>query len=1071
MALDRDAARKLILDRLSLSALSSWQCRCPVSCVVDIIFCSRVPYTVPYIPSPSAFGNVITSTLYHASCLLERVSRQISKDNALMDALLSSLNEAQRAAVTSEANVIQVLAPPGSGKTKTLTARVSYLITRCSYSPCDIVVCTFTKKAAVEMRIRIETLVGPSQASKLLLGTFHSVARRMLSVYGHFIGLPEKFGIADTSDQKAIIKRIIKDHRLSIDPSKALSRISAQKAKSLDCEQFAATAAKGVEEQEFTLLYREYEAALQLSSLLDYDDLLLKCAELVRTNPQCVRNVRAVLIDEFQDTNQVQFDLMNLFAQHTRTITIVGDPDQSIYGWRNAEIKNLETMKLHYPDTRVHFLEENYRSTGAILGAAQAVIDQDETRPPKKLQATHVFGEQPVLRRLPSASAEAIWLVEELQRVKALCGGLLLVSDFAILLRSASVSRHIETALGNAGLPYRMIGGTKFYDRVEIKILLDYLRVVDMPDHDAALLRVLNVPPRNLGEVTVAALQDEAKRRGCSIWALLLNSARGTAKVTTKLSAQAAKGVTEFVNVVLTCRKKISSLDKDSSPPTPADLLDHILKRLQFQIYLKKKYPDDYETRCANVAELRAQTVDLTTALNSNELDEEALPEIEGVKQRNANPSQDTLSVFLANIALSSTAQRTDVEQSQCITISTIHAAKGLEWPIVFIPACYTGIIPHSRAEDDDEERRLLYVGMTRAQAMLYLSCPCKNGQSQDTTISSFLTTGGVPDTLGSQGPNLEYYAISQLAAVLQRPCPEFKAVEDGRATIERREDDKWPLDGSVAPGDEETSLFATLGRSRRDFERRDADMKPMMSTGFVSAATITMDAVEGFSVRATTLKSTTNVKHGIDETPGEAAASRKLDRRAASTGDKRQLKREKSSVGVPDIASFFSKPAAKTRPAASPPKSDCIVRDQPARDAEHRNPTVRDQPLREQPLREITNNASRDPVPAVMHDCFSMQATHKPRSLPMARPIKTSEPASYKNEYMFLSSSPVEAKTDTKRVRLEDTENAEVVEASRPATTLHTTSMARIGRVGGTRGRTLGMGRSFVPWNARGKR
>ena len=265
------------------------------------------------------------------------------------------------------------------------------------------------------MKERITSFVGSDLSRQLKLGTFHSVALRYLKTYGQHIGLPKDFGIADANDCKAILNRLIKQHGMGVTVGQAVGRISQRKAKG---DSIDGKTKKSVEQQEFDLLFAEYEASLLASNLLDYDDILLRCSTLLRSHPQCVSNVQAVLIDEFQDTNNIQYDLMSLFAQHQNVITIVGDPDQSIYGFRNAEIKNLARMRTQWPDTLTINLEENYRSSGAILSAAQNIIEQDESRPPKKLQATHSIGLRPVLRKLPSAKAEAQWLVSEIKRMR-----------------------------------------------------------------------------------------------------------------------------------------------------------------------------------------------------------------------------------------------------------------------------------------------------------------------------------------------------------------------------------------------------------------------------------------------------------------------------------------------------------------------------------------------------------------------------------------------------------------------------------------------------------------------------
>ncbi|KAK7544535.1 P-loop containing nucleoside triphosphate hydrolase protein [Phyllosticta citribraziliensis] len=709
-----------------------------------------------------------------------------------MEDLLAGLNDAQKCAVSSPASVLQVLAPPGSGKTKTLTARVAYLLGQRNIKPWNIIVCTFTIKAAREMKDRIRGLVGDGTEQKLILGTFHSVARRFLVYYGHHIGIEKGFGIADSSDTLAILKRIIKRRQYSTEPGVARSRISGLKAKSISCDQNAA-ANKSVEQQEFAAIYTEYEETLKGSNLVDYDDLLLRSLDLLRYRPECVSNIEAVLIDEFQDTNHVQYELMRLMAQYKRNITIVGDPDQSIYGFRSAEIKNLKKMQTQYPETTVVILEENYRSGGAILQSAQNVIEQDSSRPAKALFPTHCVGEIPVLRRLPSAAVEAQWILTEIQRTRLLTGGLISFSDFAILLRSAALSRHIESALGKAGVPYRMVGGLRFFDRMEVKIVLDYLRVIAKPDHNDALVRVINVPPRKVGEVTVKSLLNEAEEAKVPLWSIILKAAQGNKRPKTKLAPQAEKGVQTFVNIILTSQKKLSSAE---SPCSLLELVNHVMKKLSFAEYIKKTHPEDFEGRWGNVEELIAQASDNAAESDASEVPDETLPELEGVEQRSLSSAEDSLSRFLANVALSTEVQQEGQVQDQ-VTISTIHAAKGLEWPVVFVPAVYEGSIPHSRAEDHDEERRLLYVAMTRAQALLYLSCPIKSSQGEETTLSPFLSDKALSSSFGCRGPSFTYTATQNLARILRRPCPTIAECSTGRISVERAEDDYYPDDGS----------------------------------------------------------------------------------------------------------------------------------------------------------------------------------------------------------------------------------------------------------------------------------
>ena len=923
-----------------------------------------------------------------------------------MDALLDGLNAAQKSAVTSPASVVQVLAPPGSGKTKTLTARVAYLINHHGLLPWNIIVCTFTIKAAREMKERIRGFVGERIESRLVLGTFHSVARRFLVLYGNHIGIEKNFSIADSSDSLAIIKRIIKRRGFNVEPSAARSRISGLKARSISCEGYVATTKKA-DQQEFANIYAEYEGTLKASNLLDYDDLLLRCGDLLRKHPACVSSIQAVLIDEFQDTNHVQYELMSLFAQWNRTITIVGDPDQSIYGFRSAEIKNLQRMRHQYPETIVVNLEKNYRSSGSILHSALAVIQQDESRHNKTLLATHCVGERPVLRKLPSAAVEAGWIVSEIRRAKALTGELLTYNDFAILLRSASLSRHIESALGKAGIPYRMVGGHRFFDRVEVKIVLDYLRVINQPDHNDALVRVINVPSRKIGEVTIKHLLEEAEAKKMTLWNLVLNVAQGKARPQTKLSSQAEKGLETFVNLILTSQKKLQSVEESCNL---IDLIAHLLKKLSFEEFLRKTHPEDFEARWANVEELVAQATDITVAT------EEALPVVEDIDQRGFS-SEDTLSKFLANVALSAGVEKAEGERVSQVTISTIHAAKGLEWPVVFIPAAYEGSIPHSRAEDTDEERRLLYVGMTRAQSLLYLSCPVKNSQREQTTLSPFISSRSMTNVFDPKGPSFQFSVTLDLSRILRRPCPPESTIQNAKSLVDCVEDDIWPLDGEEL--DPENSYWDRSEPSNSTFplqvpsKRRRVEATTAVTT---ITASVTTHNPAAYSISSTTIHSGfvsagahMKILREAEAARGAAAAREAVlkkarrDESGANTAGLSTTKiAKKRLVGQGSITNFFARPSVTTvqgngRLAQSTASSKQSVLSKPS-------------PQRSWPaaLNNVSNVRSASPTPYVPPST----PTHKLRSEPLlVRPRKVEDEEGVDTKrYVLLSSSPVKS-------------------------------------------------------------
>lgn len=592
-------------------------------------------------------------------------------------------------------------------------------------------------------------------------------------------------------------QRIIKRLNSSIEIRAAQGRISTHKAHGLSPNDLAEQAKAG--ELELVEIYRAYNEALGAANLLDYDDLLLRCGNLLREHPECASNVQIVLVDEFQDTNIIQYDLMNLFAAKNRRITIVGDPDQSIYGFRSAEIQNLRRMQKRYSNTSVVLLESNYRSSGSILNSAQEVIEQDITRPAKKLEATHTFGTLPVLRKLPNPNAEALWMVLEIKRSVTLTGGLLRMSDFAVLVRSASLSTRIESAFGRAGIPYKMVGGRKFFDRTEVKTLLNYLRVVSHTDHSDALLGIINVPPRRIGDETIKQLTTGAEKAGVTLWTFIKDVVQGRRSTEKKLQKAAELGLCSLVKLIEASKQKLRGCEDASAPCV---LLEYITETLSFQEYLLKTYPLDEDGRWANVKELMGQANDAAASDDDANIEED-LPEIEGVVQQQSHPGEEALSRFLANVALATEAQTQDEGDDGLgsVTISTIHAAKGLEWPVVFIPAVYNGSIPHSRAEVVDEERRLLYVAMTRAQALLYLSLPLKQprmgeGEDGSTTLTPFLPPKLVKTRLRPKGPQFHEKVVYGIADILHRPRPSPEDMCKDIATLPSLLDDKWTSEG-----------------------------------------------------------------------------------------------------------------------------------------------------------------------------------------------------------------------------------------------------------------------------------
>lgn len=852
----------------------------------------------------------------------------------------------------------------------------------------------------------------------------------------------------------------------------ARGRISHQKAHGVTPEDLAAKRmkdSKALEHREFVQVYRAYETHLADSNLLDYDDLLLRCAQLLRRHPECVSNVQSVLVDEFQDTNHIQYELMNLFASKNRRITVVGDPDQSIYGFRSAEIKNLTRMQQLYNDTSVVLLEDNYRSSGSILSSAQDVIEQDSSRPAKRLQPTHCVGTMPVLRKLPTAEAEAQWIVLEIKRCIAMTGKLLKYSDFAILLRSAALSRQIESEMGKQGMPYRMVGGLRFFDRVEIKLLLDYLRVISQPGNTDALLRIINVPSRKIGEESIRLLLSGAEKASKPLWNFIKDVAQGRRSTEKSLSKPTNHGLCTFVGLVESLRQKLLECTDSSAPKR---LLEFVIKKLSFREYLTSTYGSNEENKWANVEELLGQAEDTAAHGDDGEHDD-SLPEIQGLSQQQAHPGEEALSRFLANVALSTEARQQEGEEGEQsqerVTISTIHAAKGLEWPVVFVPAVYNGIIPHSRAEDSDEERRLLYVAMTRAQALLYLSYPLEQSRSGETTnVSSFLPEKIIESRFRLIGPKLHEQIVYGIADILRRPRPTSEAMSEGQVSLPSTLDDQWTVDGRGAAD----AVFRWDGTRAMGEEpnakrpRHSRASSTSTTTTYVSSSTYTMNG-SNFSVPTTmslefsTAREyiATNTAAKQEQKPGTGFENKPKVTGVGTSG--------RSAIGLSQksISGFFSKPFSRPQPKSS----------ESAPAHYHKSPGDRNN--------VIGQGGYSQPVLPTNYSTYRPQA----QRLQAARPIlEPSDP----NRYTWLTTSLKDTEKPILPGGEEGKEMTDKGEARRewaasevkrpqgpvgdvrPAATYHKTTMSTLQGVAPvpTR-RTLGIRRSMNGWEERMKK
>ncbi|KIM27560.1 hypothetical protein M408DRAFT_24487 [Serendipita vermifera MAFF 305830] len=754
---------------------------------------------------------------------------------------LRNLNDAQLAAVTFVPTTpLQILAGPGSGKTKTLICRIAHLISHHKIHPSRIVAVTFTNKAANELRNRLDGLIGKAEASSVVLGTFHAICARLLRQHGSEINLPRNFSICDADEVKKIINGILKDmvaaaglhgsnKRIEVRDSVAVEYISKAKSKGLSPDDLETKAQrdiaskeslpKGEADPQFMLqvssIYAEYMKVCKNNNALDFDDLLTYGVKLLQTKPSCI-DYEHVFVDEFQDTNTTQLQLMKHFAARHGNVSIVGDPDQSIYGWRSAEIENLTRMIKLFPGTKQVFLEDNYRSTGAILAASLAIISEDTTRPPKTLRTSHPYGVTVTIGNCADEHEEAVCIAEEIKRLKLISGGLLKWSDFAILLRFNALSRNLETALQKMGIPNRILSGQKFFERVEVKDLLAYLQLIDNPNFDPAALRVLNVPKRNIGNKSVEELRKRASKTGKPVMHTVEKIVDGRIP---DISPPLRSKAREFIQTMRDLRQKaIKGI-------SVASLIRELLMQLDYAEHLKKTQPD-WESRWENVRELitfatESSTAQVSSQSNSVQDDDSSSTDAADVTRATTTasllkedkqaglvdgdlwedtsplPGEDSslsdelestnpLRVFLETTSLSTDVVANDEDaENEKVIISTCHAAKGLEWPVVFIPSVERGTYPFYRSEDTEEERRLLYVACTRAQVLLYLTHAARRklgGDSKEAELSEFLTVvmKKNKNLFTSNKPILGHKEFSLLSKVLGRPAPEATAVQQG---------------------------------------------------------------------------------------------------------------------------------------------------------------------------------------------------------------------------------------------------------------------------------------------------
>ena len=610
-----------------------------------------------------------------------------------MNSLLTGLNKEQQQAVQHTEGPLLILAGAGSGKTKVLTVRIAHLLAQ-GVNPYEILAITFTNKAAKEMKSRVEGLVG-DVANRIWLSTFHSFCAKFLRFeLDNFLGYNSNFTIYDTSDSQAVIKAALK--ALNLDDKyypvgAMIAAISDAKNKLLFASDFRKQA-RDFYQQKVADVYEYYERELRKNNALDFDDLLLVAVKLLQSNEALLdkysKRFRYVMIDEYQDTNHAQYLLAKLLASHWKNIAVVGDADQSIYAWRGADIQNILDFEKDYPNCTSIKLEQNYRSTKIILDAANAVIENNEGRPKKNLWTDKTEGAKIQHFTAQSEHEEAAFIGDTIAKKHDIHG--VPYGDMAILYRTNAQSRVLEEALIKRALPYIMVGGTKFYDRKEIKDVLAYLRVLYNPFDDLSLLRIINVPKRSIGATTVAKLQDYARANGTSLFMTLTQL-----HLVDSIKGKTKEKLEEFGILIFT-------LVAEMEDRTVLDILESILDRTGYLAQLEESTDPQDQARAENIGELLSVAKDF----------------------QDTNPT-GTVEDFLEQVALVNDVDSFEQEESK-VTLMTLHAAKGLEFPIVFLGGLEEGLFPHSRTlmnpEEIEEERRLAYVGITRAEKELYIS-------------------------------------------------------------------------------------------------------------------------------------------------------------------------------------------------------------------------------------------------------------------------------------------------------------------------------------------------------------
>ncbi|MGP4108101.1 DNA helicase PcrA [Virgibacillus sp. L01] len=690
----------------------------------------------------------------------------------MMGDLLSGLNKEQQQAVKHTDGPLLIMAGAGSGKTRVLTHRIAYLLREKEVSPKSVLAITFTNKAAREMKDRVHKLVGMG-SGQIWVSTFHSMCVRILRRDIDRIGYSKNFTILDSSDQLSVIKQTLKD--LNIDPKKfepraMLGAISTAKNELITPEEYSKNVGDFFERQ-VSQVYDRYQKTLQKNQSLDFDDLIMQTIHLFKRIPEVLeyyqRRFQYIHVDEYQDTNHAQYYLVQQLANRFQNLCVVGDSDQSIYGWRGADIANILSFEKDYPSARTVFLEQNYRSTKSILSAANKVIEHNSGRKPKNLWTENAEGKNIHYFQGATEQEEALFITDKIQELIREEG--YSANDISILYRTNAQSRAVEDTFMKSNIAYQMVGGTKFYDRKEIKDMVAYLRLITNPDDDLSFERVVNAPKRGIGKTSVERLRAYSAQHDISFY-------QAVKEVDfTGVPKKAANALAEFGNLIKTLTQQQEFL-------TATDMVEAILQRTGYEQVLKNERTIESQSRIENLEEFKTVTQDFEKV------------------------SEDkTLVAFLTDLALIADLDRVDddedSENEEKITMMTLHAAKGLEFPVVFLIGLEENVFPHSRSmfdnEEMEEERRLAYVGITRAEQQLYLTHAKMRtlyGRTNMNPISRFINE--IPEELVDGIEQARATMYGSISKTPDKPSPVKKRRAEKMQSTTGAESESW------GPGD-----------------------------------------------------------------------------------------------------------------------------------------------------------------------------------------------------------------------------------------------------------------------------